>query len=107
MPACGDAGVVGPLVGRVGSMMATEAIKLITGVGEPLLGRLLFIDVLASTQREIPLVARGPRRARPVPDHTPATTRPPADEACGAAALPRRPRHPTHRWGHPLRHRRA
>ncbi|QBF45478.1 ThiF family adenylyltransferase [Janibacter limosus] len=80
VPACGDAGVVGPLVGQVGSMMATEAIKLITGVGEPLLGRLLFIDVLASTQREIPLVARGPRRARPVPDHTPATTRPPADE---------------------------
>lgn len=61
VPACGDAGVVGPLVGQVGSMMATEAIKLITGVGRPLLGRLLFIDVLAATQREIPLVARHPR----------------------------------------------
>ncbi|MDN5716713.1 MAG: ThiF family adenylyltransferase [Janibacter sp.] len=64
VPACGDAGVVGPLVGQVGSMMATEAIKLITGVGAPLLGRLLFIDVLAASQREIPLVARGPRRVR-------------------------------------------
>ncbi|MCT2292718.1 ThiF family adenylyltransferase [Janibacter hoylei] len=61
VPACGDAGVVGPLVGQVGSMMATEAIKLITGVGAPLVGRLLFIDVLAATQRELPLVARGPR----------------------------------------------
>ena len=60
VPACGDAGVVGPLVGQVGSMMATEAIKLITGVGRPLLGRLLFIDVLSSTQREIPLRPRTP-----------------------------------------------
>ncbi len=59
VPACGDAGVLGPLVGQVGSMMATEAIKLITGIGQPLLGRVLFIDVLASTQREIPLAARG------------------------------------------------
>lgn len=59
VPACGDAGVVGPLVGQVGSMMATEAIKLITGVGRPLLGRVLFIDVLAATQREIPLASRG------------------------------------------------
>lgn len=64
VPACGDAGVVGPLVGQVGSMMATEAIKLITGVGRPLLGRVLFIDVLAATQREIPLAARG-TAARP------------------------------------------
>ncbi|MGN7248469.1 ThiF family adenylyltransferase [Janibacter anophelis] len=64
VPACGDAGVVGPLVGQIGSMMATEAIKLVTGVGAPLLGRLLFIDVLGATQREIPLVARGPRRER-------------------------------------------
>lgn len=61
VPACGDAGVIGPLVGQVGSMMATEAIKLITGIGAPLLGRLLFIDVLAATQREIPLAARTPR----------------------------------------------
>ena len=64
VPACGDAGVVGPLVGQIGSMMATEAIKLVTGVGAPLLGRLLFIDVLGATQREIPLVARAPRRER-------------------------------------------
>lgn len=74
VPACGDAGVVGPLVGQVGSMMATEAIKLITGVGRSLLGRVLFIDVLAMTQREIPLAARPtgthPRR-RPLRRATP------------------------------------
>lgn len=65
VPACGDAGVLGPLVGQIGSMMATEAIKLITGCGEPLLGRLLFVDVLTATQREIPLLPRHdrPRRA--------------------------------------------
>lgn len=77
VPACGDAGVVGPLVGQVGSMMATEAIKLLTGVGTPLLGRLLFIDVLAATQREIPLAARAPRhttpRQRPLPHPLPDT----------------------------------
>lgn len=65
VPACGDAGVVGPLVGQVGSMMVTEAIKMIVGVGVPLLGRVLFIDVLAATQREIPLAARETRARRP------------------------------------------
>lgn len=58
-------------------MMATEAIKLLTGVGTPLLGRLLFIDVLAATQREIPLAARAPRhttpRRRPLPHPLPDT----------------------------------
>lgn len=86
VPACGDAGVVGPLVGQVGSMMATEAIKLITGVGRPLLGRVLFIDVLATTQREIPLAPRPggehPRRSRRQATPHPAT---PAED--GATAL--------------------
>ncbi|MGO1165807.1 MAG: ThiF family adenylyltransferase [Janibacter sp.] len=72
VPACGDAGVVGPLVGQMGSMMATETIKLITGVGAPLLGRVLFIDVLAATQREIPLTARTPRTQTPRRHATPA-----------------------------------
>lgn len=69
VPACGDAGVLGPLVGQVGSMMASEAIKLITGVGAPLLGRVLFVDALGSTQREIPLLPRAERasHARPTP----------------------------------------
>lgn len=78
VPACGDAGVVGPLVGQVGAMMATEAIKLITGSGRPLLGRVLFIDVLAATQREIPLAPRGGtgQRRRPARRVVPAAAAP-------------------------------
>jgi adenylyltransferase/sulfurtransferase len=45
-PACADAGVSGPVVGTVGAMQATEVLKLILGVGEPLVGRLLVYDGL-------------------------------------------------------------
>lgn len=58
VPSCGDAGVLGSLVGQVGSMMATEAIKLICGVGSPLLGRVVYLDVLEGRQFEIPLRPR-------------------------------------------------
>lgn len=63
-PSCADAGVLGALCGQVGSIMATEAIKLITGVGEPLVGRVLLLDVAGMRMREIPL--------RPAPDRGPA-----------------------------------
>lgn len=46
MPSCSEIGVLGVLPGMVGSMMVTEAIKLITGVGELLSGRLLIMDAL-------------------------------------------------------------
>jgi sulfur-carrier protein adenylyltransferase/sulfurtransferase len=46
VPNCAEAGVFGVLPGIVGSIQATEAIKLITGVGEPLVGRLLIFDAL-------------------------------------------------------------
>ncbi len=61
-PACGDAGVLGPLVGQVGSLMATEALKLLTGTGESLLGRVLYLDSLTFTTALIPL---RPRSAEP------------------------------------------
>lgn len=51
-------GVLGAMVGQVGAMMATEAIKLITGAGEPLLGRLLYLDALATRIAELPLHRR-------------------------------------------------
>src|SRR5699024_11912571 len=86
VPACGDAGVVGPPVGQVGWRMATEAIKLITGTGEPLLGRLLFIDVLAATQREIPIAARA-RRSAPPPRPTPVGEEPPRTPLLSPADL--------------------
>ncbi len=47
VPGCGEAGVLGALCGVIGSLQALETIKLITGIGEPLLGRLLTCDALA------------------------------------------------------------
>jgi adenylyltransferase/sulfurtransferase len=55
IPNCAEAGVLGILPGIVGSLQATEAIKLVTGIGEPLIGRLLLFDALAMTFREIQL----------------------------------------------------
>ena len=47
VPNCADAGVLGVLPGVMGSLQATEAIKLLLGIGEPLLGRLLVYDALS------------------------------------------------------------
>lgn len=57
---CSEAGVVGPLVGLVGSLQALEALKLLAGFGEPLRGRLLLVDGLSSRFRELQ-VRRDPR----------------------------------------------
>ncbi len=53
IPSCAEAGVLGVLPGIIGSMQALEAIKLILGIGEPLVGRLLMFDGLALTTREL------------------------------------------------------
>jgi sulfur-carrier protein adenylyltransferase/sulfurtransferase len=53
VPSCAEGGVLGVLCGSIASVMGTEAIKLITGVGEPLLGRLLMYDALAMSYRTI------------------------------------------------------
>ncbi|MFZ6045282.1 molybdopterin-synthase adenylyltransferase MoeB [Pseudomonas sp. CR3202] len=50
---CSEAGVVGPLVGLVGSLQALEALKLLAGFGEPLVGRLLLIDAVGTRFREL------------------------------------------------------
>ena len=50
---CSAVGVIGALAGVVGSMMALEAIKLLTGAGEPLSGRLLIYDALAGQTRTV------------------------------------------------------
>ena len=57
-PSCAEAGVLGPLPGVVGSMMAAEAIKLITGAGTPLLGAMLIYDALYGETRKIALRPR-------------------------------------------------
>jgi adenylyltransferase/sulfurtransferase len=54
-PSCAQVGVLGSLCLQVGALLATEAIKLITGVGDPLLGRVLVIDALRSRADEVPL----------------------------------------------------
>ncbi|MBI2711140.1 MAG: molybdopterin-synthase adenylyltransferase MoeB [Actinobacteria bacterium] len=51
-PSCAEAGVLGVLPGIVGSLQAIEAIKLILGLGDPLIGRLLAYDALEQTFRE-------------------------------------------------------
>ena len=48
VPTCAEAGIVGALTGVIGTLQAMEVIKLITGTGEPLIGRLLLYDALAA-----------------------------------------------------------
>jgi len=57
-PSCAEAGVMGALAGVVGSMMATEAIKVIAGIGAPLRGTLLIYDALWAETRMITLKPR-------------------------------------------------
>jgi len=55
VPSCAEGGVLGVLPGVIGTIQATEAIKLLTGIGEPLIGRLLLYDALAMRFRELKL----------------------------------------------------
>jgi sulfur-carrier protein adenylyltransferase/sulfurtransferase len=53
VPSCAEGGVLGILCASIASVMGTEAIKLITGIGEPLLGRLMVYDALEMSYRTI------------------------------------------------------
>ncbi|AAZ54558.1 adenylyltransferase/sulfurtransferase MoeZ [Thermobifida fusca] len=53
VPSCAEGGVLGVLCATIGSVMANEAIKLITGIGDPLVGRLLIYDALEMTWRTV------------------------------------------------------
>ena len=53
VPSCAEGGVLGVLPGLVGTIQATEAIKLLTGAGQPLIGRLLLVDALTMQFRTI------------------------------------------------------
>jgi sulfur-carrier protein adenylyltransferase/sulfurtransferase len=55
VPSCAEGGVLGILPGTIGLIQATETVKLILGVGEPLVGRLLLYDALAMRFRELKL----------------------------------------------------
>ena len=65
---CASVGVVGALAGVIGSIMALEAVKLIAGAGEPLVGRMIIFDALAGDSRTVRIGAD------------------PACEVCGAVA---------------------
>ncbi|MGI8867952.1 MAG: adenylyltransferase/sulfurtransferase MoeZ [Mycobacteriales bacterium] len=55
VPSCAEGGVLGVLCASIGSVMVNEAIKLIMGIGDTLLGRLLVFDALEMTWREVPI----------------------------------------------------
>jgi molybdopterin/thiamine biosynthesis adenylyltransferase/rhodanese-related sulfurtransferase len=52
-PACAEGGVLGALAGIVGAWQASETVKLLLSIGEPMIGRLLLIDTLAARVREV------------------------------------------------------
>ena len=53
VPSCAEGGVLGVLCASIGSIQVTEAIKLLAGIGEPLLGRLMIYDALEMTYRQV------------------------------------------------------
>ncbi|GAA4631763.1 adenylyltransferase/sulfurtransferase MoeZ [Actinoallomurus vinaceus] len=53
VPSCAEGGVLGVLCASIGSIQVNEAIKLITGIGEPLVGRLMIYDALEMTYRSV------------------------------------------------------
>mgnify|MGYP003311877686 CR=1 FL=1 len=53
VPSCAEAGVLGALTGTIGSLQATEVVKVLLGVGEPLIGRLLLVDALSMEFRMV------------------------------------------------------
>ncbi|MBG6106896.1 adenylyltransferase/sulfurtransferase [Frigoribacterium sp. CG_9.8] len=85
VPSCGEGGVFGMLCGAVGAAMVAEVVKLVTGVGRTLLGRLAIIDALDASWREL--------RIPLDPDRAPISALVDYDAMCGvqsgqAASLP-------------------
>jgi adenylyltransferase/sulfurtransferase len=57
-PTCAMVGVLGALCIQVGGMLATEVVKLVTGAGDPLLGRIAVVDALRARVDDVPLRPR-------------------------------------------------
>jgi molybdopterin/thiamine biosynthesis adenylyltransferase/rhodanese-related sulfurtransferase len=85
VPSCAEGGVLGVLPGTIGTLQATEAIKLLLGIGQPLIGRLLLYDALTLRFRTLNLrkdpscPACGTRTIRELIDY---------DQFCGVTAEP-------------------
>jgi len=89
VPTCADVGVLGALCLQVGSLLATEAIKLVAGIGDPLLGRVLVIDGLRARQHEVRLRAAVTDTRLPVAPPTAASVAAPTTPPLvGPEALP-------------------
>ncbi|CAL9539216.1 putative adenylyltransferase_sulfurtransferase MoeZ [Nocardiopsis dassonvillei] len=78
VPSCAEGGVLGVLCASIGSVMVNEAIKLITGIGDPLVGRLLIFDALEMTWREV--------KVRKDPDTEPVTELIDYEAFCGVVS---------------------
>ncbi len=78
VPSCAEGGVLGVLCASIGAIQVTEAIKLITGIGETLLGRLMVYDALEMSYRTI--------KIRKDPNATPITELIDYDDFCGAVS---------------------
>ncbi len=76
VPSCAEGGVLGVLCASIGSVMVNEAIKLITGIGDPLIGRLMVYDALEMSYKTLNL--------RKDPDGEPITGLIDYDDFCGA-----------------------
>ncbi|GDX15567.1 adenylyltransferase/sulfurtransferase MoeZ [Actinomycetes bacterium] len=77
VPSCAEGGVLGVLCASIGSIQTTEAVKLITGIGEPLIGQLMIYDALEMSYRKIkvrkdpkcPLCSEKPSQTALLPDY--------------------------------------
>nr|WP_221442359.1 adenylyltransferase/sulfurtransferase MoeZ [Nocardiopsis algeriensis] len=78
VPSCAEGGVLGVLCASIGSVMVNEAIKLITGIGDPLVGRLLIFDALEMSWREV--------KVRKDPETAPVTELIDYEAFCGAVS---------------------
>jgi sulfur-carrier protein adenylyltransferase/sulfurtransferase len=85
VPSCAEGGVLGVLCASIGSIQVTEAIKLITGIGEPLVGRLTVYDALEMSYRTIK-VRKDPQCVLCGPDATQTELLADYEDFCGAVS---------------------
>jgi sulfur-carrier protein adenylyltransferase/sulfurtransferase len=85
VPSCAEGGVLGVLCASIGSIQVTEAIKLLTGIGEPLVGRLMVYDALEMTYRTIK-VRKDPQCVLCGPNATQTALLDDYEDFCGAVS---------------------